>query len=253
MSGLITQTEMISTAAADVGEINSTIGAAKSAAAGPTTGVVAAAADEVSAAVAKLFGSYAQDYQAILKQASVFHEEFAAALASAAHAYSAAEAANIAAISGALGRVGSPIQSFLGGAASLAAAPQAVASLDGTAFGLFMGGSGQPIPTDTYVGQVLNWVNQGFTVASTDAKALFTPEGLYPLTGTKDLTLAVSVSRGVQILDDAIKSTLAPTQATASPFWATRRAPPSPRSRCRTLRTPHSIRARRVQINSDSP
>ena len=209
MSSLITQTEMISTAAADVGEINSTIGAAKAAAAGPTTGVVAAAADEVSAAVAKLFGSYAQDYQALLKQASVFHEEFAAALASAGHAYSAAEAANVAAISGALGRVGSPIQSFLGGAASLTAAPQAVASLDGTTFGLFMGGSGQPIINQTYVDQALNYVGQRFTVAMTNAQALFTPEGFYPFTGTKDLTLAVSVARGVQILDDAIKSTLA--------------------------------------------
>lgn len=209
MTGLIAQTEMISAAAADVGTINSAIDAAKSAAAGPTTGVTAAAADEVSAAVAKMFGTYAQDYQAILKQASVFHKQFVAALAGASKAYAAAEAANAAAISGALGRVTSPIQSLLGGASAAIAAPQALASLDGTTFGLFMGGTGQPIPSQSYVEQALNYVNQRFTVAMTDAQALFTPEGGYPATSTKDLTGAVSVSRGVQILDDAIKSTLA--------------------------------------------
>lgn len=44
--------------------IGSTIGAANAAAAGSTTQIVAAAQDEVSTAIAALFGSYAQDYQA---------------------------------------------------------------------------------------------------------------------------------------------------------------------------------------------
>ena len=63
------------------------------AAAARTLAVMPAAADEVSAAAAKLFGSYAREYQAVLNQASVFHEDFAAALASAGNAYAAAEAA----------------------------------------------------------------------------------------------------------------------------------------------------------------
>ncbi|MGV7507457.1 PE-PPE domain-containing protein, partial [Mycobacterium kansasii] len=33
---------------------------------------------------------------------------------------------------------------------------------------------------------------------------LNTPEGLYPLTAIKDLTLQVSVDRGVEILDNAL-------------------------------------------------
>jgi PE-PPE domain len=42
-----------------------------------------------------------------------------------------------------------------------------------------------------------------------NAQSLFTPEGLYPLTGVKDLTLDVSVPRGLSILDTSIKQTLA--------------------------------------------
>src|SRR5262249_38922684 len=125
MTSLLTQPQLINTAAGNVAEIRSAIGAAKAAAAGPTTGVVAAAADEVSAAVAPLFGTYAKDYQAVLAQAAGFHEEFAAALASAGKAYAAAEAANASAISGALGRLTSPIQSLLGGAPAAPAAPTA--------------------------------------------------------------------------------------------------------------------------------
>src|SRR3974377_1217780 len=101
MTSLTTQPQLMATAAADVAEICSAIGAANSAAAGPTTSVAAAAADEVSAATAALFGAYGQEYQAIIKQATAFHEAFAAALASAGRAYSVAEAANASAISGA--------------------------------------------------------------------------------------------------------------------------------------------------------
>jgi PE family len=111
MTGLLTEPQLINTAAGSVAEIRSAIGTAKAAAAGPTTGVAAAAADEVSAAAAKLFGSYAQEYQA-----AAFHEEFAAALASAGSTYAAAEAANASAISGALGALTAPVQSLPGAA-----------------------------------------------------------------------------------------------------------------------------------------
>jgi hypothetical protein len=49
--------------------IGSTIEAVNSAAAAETTEVVAAGADEVSAAVANLFGAHAQAYQALSTQA----------------------------------------------------------------------------------------------------------------------------------------------------------------------------------------
>jgi PE-PPE domain/PE family len=187
MTSLLTQPQLVEMAAADVAEIKSEIGAATAAAAGPTTGVAAAAADEVSAAAAQLFGTYAKEYQALLAQAAAFHQEFAAALASAGNTYAAAEAANASAISSAVEQL--PLQ--------------------GTTIGLIMGGSGLPIPPPSYVAAVLNYVNHNFDVSLANAQALFTPEGLYPLTGVKTLPLNVSVSQGVQILDSAIKNTLA--------------------------------------------
>ena len=72
-----------------------------------------------------------------------------------------------------------------------------------------MGGSGLPIPPPSYVTATLNYVNQHFNVLPANAQALFTPEGLYPLTGVKSLPLDMSVSQGVQILDSAIKQQLA--------------------------------------------
>ena len=217
MTGLLTEPRLINTAAGNVAEIRSAIGAAKAAAAGPTTGVAAAAADEVSAAAAKLFGSYAQEYQAVLHQASIFHEDFAAALASAGNAYAAAEAANASAISAALGALTAPVRSLLGdGGATLALlggdspTPMVVQpALQGTTIGLVMGGSGEPIPPPSSITAALNYFNQHFGVLPSNAHALVTPEGLYPITGVKDLTLDVSVAQAVQILDSAIKNTLA--------------------------------------------
>jgi hypothetical protein len=217
MTGLLTEPQLINTAAGNVAEIRSAIGAAKAAAAGPTTGVAAAAADEVSAAAAKLFGSYAREYQAVLNRASIFHEDFAAALASAGNAYAAAEAANGSAISGALGALTAPVRLLLGGGGATPAllgggspTPLVVQPpLQGTTVGLVIGGSGQPIPPPSSVTAALNYFNQIFTVLPSNAHALFTPEGLYPLTGVKSLTFDVSVAQGVQILDSAIKNTLA--------------------------------------------
>jgi hypothetical protein len=68
MSSLLVQPQLVSTAAANVADIGSTINAATAAAAGSTTGVVAAASDEVSLSAAALFDTYAKDYQALLKQ-----------------------------------------------------------------------------------------------------------------------------------------------------------------------------------------
>jgi hypothetical protein len=214
MPSLLTQPRLIAAAAADVAEINSAIGAANAAAAGPTTGLVAAAQDEVSAAAAALFGGYGKEYQAVLKQAAAFHEEFAAALAAAGNAYAQAEVANASAISGALGELtapvrwllnGGPIHAPLGGGGS----PTPTATLQGTTIGLIMGGSGEPIPPPSDVTAVLNYVNQNFNVLPSNAHALFTPEGLYPLTGIKSLPLDTSLSQGLQILDSAIKQQLA--------------------------------------------
>jgi hypothetical protein len=60
----------------------------------PTTGLAAAAADQVSTAVAALFAEFGQEYQTRAAQASVFHQEFVQALMSGAGSYQAAKAAS---------------------------------------------------------------------------------------------------------------------------------------------------------------
>src|SRR6516162_9959583 len=58
MAYVLTQPQVMETAAADVAAIGTTINDSTAAAAGRTTGVAAAAADEVSASVADLFNAY---------------------------------------------------------------------------------------------------------------------------------------------------------------------------------------------------
>jgi PE family len=62
--------------------------------AGPTTGIAAAAEDEISVALAALFGSAGQQFQLASAQAQAFHAEFETLLSGGAAAYVAAEAAN---------------------------------------------------------------------------------------------------------------------------------------------------------------
>ena len=76
MSYVIAAPEALVAAASNVAGIGSTIGAANAAAATSTTEVIAAAGDEVSAAIASLFSSHAQDYQALSAQATAFHTQF---------------------------------------------------------------------------------------------------------------------------------------------------------------------------------
>ena len=98
MSFVTTQPQMLSAAAGDLHGIGSAVSAGNAAAAGPTTGVVPAAADEVSALTAAQFGAHAQMYQAISTQAAAIHEQFVATLETSAGSYLATEAANAAAV-----------------------------------------------------------------------------------------------------------------------------------------------------------
>jgi hypothetical protein len=86
--------QVLASAAADLRGIGSALDAAHAAAAAPTTGLLAAGADEVSAAVAALFSGHGQAFQALGGQASAFHAQFVRALSGAGAAYAAAEAAN---------------------------------------------------------------------------------------------------------------------------------------------------------------
>ncbi len=94
MSFVVANTEFVSGAAGNLARLGSMISAANSAAAAQTTAVAAAGADEVSAAVAALFGAHGQTYQVLSAQAAAFHSQFVQALSGGAQAYAAAEATN---------------------------------------------------------------------------------------------------------------------------------------------------------------
>jgi hypothetical protein len=97
MSYVIAAPEIMTSAATDLASIGSTLNAANAAAAPPTTGIVVAAQDEVSAAIAQLFSGHGQAYQALSAQAAAFHEQFVQTLTAGAGSYVSAEAANVAA------------------------------------------------------------------------------------------------------------------------------------------------------------
>ncbi|GAB7141748.1 hypothetical protein LRC484719_03330 [Mycobacterium riyadhense] len=59
MSFLLAEPDLVTAAAGNLAGIRSALSEAAAAASAPTTGLAAAAADEVSAAISRLFGAYA--------------------------------------------------------------------------------------------------------------------------------------------------------------------------------------------------
>lgn len=96
MSFVTTQPESLSTAANELQSMGTAMNLANTAAASPTTGVVPAAADPVSALTAAQFAAHAQMYQAVSAQAAAIHEQFVATLGTSANSYATTEAANAA-------------------------------------------------------------------------------------------------------------------------------------------------------------
>ena len=97
MSFITAQPELLATAAGDLHSIGSALSAENTIAAPPTTGVVPAAADQVSALTAIQFAAHATMYQAISARAAVIHEMFVNTLGTSAASYAATEVANTAA------------------------------------------------------------------------------------------------------------------------------------------------------------
>jgi PE family len=104
--------EALASASSDLGGIGEAIREATAAAAPSTTGIAPAALDEVSAAIARLFGGYGQQFQSLSAQSGLFHGQFVQLLSSGGSAYAGAEAANASPLSGLLG--GSPLSGLLG-------------------------------------------------------------------------------------------------------------------------------------------
>ncbi len=92
MPTLVAAPQLLVDAASDLAGLGSTISTANATAAAPTTGLVPAAADEVSTEIASLFSSHGRGFQRLSAQAAAFHEQFVQSLGASANAYAAAEA-----------------------------------------------------------------------------------------------------------------------------------------------------------------
>jgi hypothetical protein len=146
MSFLTAQPEWVEAAAAQLGNIGSTLDAAHKAAAASTTALAPAAADEVSTAVAALFAGFGREYQALGAQASALHQRFVQTLASGAGAYAATEAASAAPLQtleqDVLGAINAPSEALLGRALIGNGANGTAASPNGGPGGLLFGNGG---------------------------------------------------------------------------------------------------------------
>jgi PE-PPE domain/PE family len=207
MSQVLAVPDLLLSTASDVENIGSSINTAGASAAGPTTQVLAAAEDEISAAIAQLFGAYGKEYQAAVAQASAFQSEFSRVLAGAAGAYGQAEAAN----AGVLGNLlHTLVPQTAGGGAAGGFSAFASGFPAGQITALIMGGTGNPLPDIDY----LNAINTSY-IQRLFPGSLFqgvtTPEQFWPVTpNLGNMTFGQSVAAGVSSLHDAL---LGPTGA----------------------------------------
>src|ERR1700733_4827332 len=84
----------LSTAADNLQSVGLRLQAQNTAAVAPTTGLIPAASDEVSALTAMQFTAHAHAYQAVSAQAAAIHQMFVTMLAAGADSYATTEAAN---------------------------------------------------------------------------------------------------------------------------------------------------------------
>uniref|UniRef100_UPI0012DDB5AD PE family protein n=1 Tax=Mycobacterium ulcerans TaxID=1809 RepID=UPI0012DDB5AD len=118
MSYFIAVPDELALAATELDSIGAALSVANVAAALPTTGILAAGADDVSTAIAALFAGHAQAYQALSTAASTFHTQFVRALNLSGGAYAAADVANASPLQtleqDLLGVLNAPTQALLG-------------------------------------------------------------------------------------------------------------------------------------------
>ncbi len=118
--------DAVQAAAQNLAGIHSNLTEASASVVAPTTGVVAAAQDQVSAGVAAMFSSYGEEYQVLSAQTQSLHAQFVNLMNAGAGAYLSTEVAAAQTLASA---AGSSAQGFLGSASGGGAAA-AVAAVD---------------------------------------------------------------------------------------------------------------------------
>ncbi|WP_161630357.1 PE family protein [Mycobacterium sp. UM_CSW] len=133
MSFVIATPDLVESATANLAGIGSSLAEAASGAAGPTTGIAVAAQDEVSIAIASIFGNFGQQFQTLNARAQAFHERFLGLLDAGAGAYASAEVENVSQVllGEGLDTVLGSVDSYVGGA---------VSALQNSSVGALLGG-----------------------------------------------------------------------------------------------------------------
>lgn len=225
MSFLVVTPDLFGSAATELESIRSALDAAHAAAAGPTTALAAAGADEVSAAVAALFAGYAQEFQGLGARADALHRQFIQSLSAGAELYLAAEELGATTLQTARGdllaAVNAPGAALLaspligngaGGTSALGPAAAGVATL-------IMGGTGNPVPNGAYLTDIYNtYIAPNIAPQTAVPTGLVTPEQGWPLTGLHSLTFDTSVAQGLDILKQAIAAQPPGTQTVVFGF-----------------------------------
>ena len=98
MSFVTAAPEALATAASELANLGTAIKQANATAVASTVAVAPSAADEVSEAIAGVFGSHAQQFQALSSQVAAFHEQFVQAMSGSGASYASTEATATAAM-----------------------------------------------------------------------------------------------------------------------------------------------------------
>jgi PE-PPE domain-containing protein/PE family protein len=204
----------LATAAEDVGNIGTRLVEANAAAALPTSTILPAAADEVSAAITSLFNNQSAAFQEEAARGAAFHLEFTQLLGAAFNAYTGTEQAALQALRDAISEVEAPFSSFFA-SNEMSTAPTTIPPLIVPTNGevaIIVGGTTFPLPNASYVSSIMtNYLNNPALSPLTGAlgQSIYTPEQFWPATPQLGhLTLGQSTFQGLQLLNDAVNTEL---------------------------------------------
>ncbi len=204
----------LASAAEDVGNIGSMLDDANAFAALPTSNILPAGADEVSAAITPLFNNQSAIYRELAVQGKAFHQQFMQLLGAAGIAYTETEQAAQQALRNAISELESPFIPFFAqgeGAVAPTSIPPLIVPQNGSV-ALVVGGTTFPLPNAQYVSSIMtDFLNNPALSPLTGAlgQSIYTPEQFWPFTPQLgNLTLGQSVAQGVQLLNNAINTEL---------------------------------------------
>lgn len=203
----------LASAAQEVGSIGTMLEEANAFAAAPTSTILPAGADAVSAAIAPLFNNQSAIYQELAAQGKAFQQRFVQLLDAAGIAYTEAEEAAQQGLRNAIGELESPFDPLFaqaeGGAPT--SVPPLVVPQNGSV-ALVVGGTTFPLPDARYVSSIMTNFLDNPSLSPLMAalgQSIYTPEQFWPVTPQLgNLTLGQSVAQGEQLLNTAVNTEL---------------------------------------------